>query len=174
MEFSNQQIEERLLPSVLDIKYRAIERKHRTVSIIASTIFTFVILVIPFLINMASGDTWFYDHMIYILGGWLLILGFFILLSYKGYAHKGYALRERDIIFKEGWIWRSTTVVPFNRIQHTEIDQGPIERMFGLSKLKIFTAGGASSDLKIPGLLPETANKLKDYIQLKVGRDEEE
>jgi|GEM_PF-6009490 len=118
MEFSNQQIEERLLPSVLDIKYRAIERKHRTVSIIASTIFTFVILVIPFLINMASGDTWFYDHMIYILG--------------------------------------------------------PIERMFGLSKLKIFTAGGASSDLKIPGLLPETANKLKDYIQLKVGRDEEE
>lgn len=174
MEFSNQQVEEWQLPSVLDIKYRPIEKKHRTVSIIASMIFTFIILVIPFIINMASSDTWFYDQLIYILVGWLLITGFFILLSFQGYKHKGYALRERDIIFKEGWIWRSSTVVPFNRIQHTEIDQGPIERMFGLSKLKIFTAGGASSDLKIPGLLPETANKLKDYIQLKVGRDEEE
>ncbi len=174
MEFSNQQVEEWELPSVLDIKYRQIEKKHRTVSIIATMIFTFIILVIPFFINMASSDTWFYDQIIYILGGWSLITGCFVLLSFKGYEHKGYALRERDIIFKEGWIWRSTTVVPFNRIQHTEIDQGPIERMFGLSKLKIFTAGGASSDLKIPGLLPDTANKLKDYIQLKVGRDEEE
>lgn len=174
MDFSNQQVEEWELPSVLDIKYRAIEKKHRTVSIVASMIFTFIILVIPFIINMASNDTWFFDHIIFILVGWLIIVGFLILLSYKGYEHKGYAMRERDIIFKEGWIWRSTTIVPFNRIQHTEIDQGPIERMFGLSQLKIFTAGGASSDLKIPGLLPETANKLKDYIQLKVGKDEEE
>lgn len=174
MDFSNQQVEEWELPSVLDIKYRSVEQKYRTVSIIATLIFTFIILVIPFVINMASSDTWFYDRIIYILLGWLLVTSFFILLAYKGYEHKGYALRERDIIFKEGWIWRSVTVVPFNRIQHTEIDQGPIERLFGLSKLKIFTAGGASSDLKIPGLLPNTANKLKDYIQQKVSTDEEE
>ena len=174
MEFSNQQIEEEELPSVLDIKYRSIQKKHRTVSIIASTIFALVLLAIPLVINILSGDTWFLDHIIYILGAWLLLYGFMILVSFKGYEHKGYAMRERDILFKEGWIWRSSTIVPFNRIQHTEIDQGPIERLFGLSKLKIFTAGGSSSDLKIPGLLPDTANRLKDYIQNKVGGDEEE
>lgn len=174
MEFSNQQIEESLLPSVLDIKYRAVEKTYRLVSIISSLIFAFILIAIPFGINMLSGETWFFDHILYIGLGWILLLSFFLLLAFKGYQYKGYALRERDIIFKEGWIWRSTTVVPFNRIQHTEIDQGPIERMFGLSKLKIFTAGGASSDLKIPGLMPEIANKLKDYIQLKVGKDEEE
>ena len=174
MEFSNQQIEESELPSVLDIKYRPIQKKHRTVSIIGSTIFLLIILAIPLTINILSGDTWFYDYIIYILAVWLLLYGFLILISVKGYKHKGYAMRERDIIFKEGWIWRSSTIVPFNRIQHTEIDQGPIERLFGLSKLKIFTAGGSSSDLKIPGLLPDTANRLKDYIQLKVGTDEEE
>ena len=174
MEFSNQQIEEFELPSVLDIKYRSIQKKYRTVSIIASTIFALFILAIPLTINTISDDTWFYDYIIYILGAWLLLYGLMLLMSFKGYAHKGYAMRERDIIFKEGWIWRSSTIVPFNRIQHTEIDQGPIERLMGLSKLKIFTAGGSSSDLKIPGLLPDTANRLKDYIQLKVGRDEEE
>lgn len=174
MEFSNQQIEESELPSVLDIKYRSIQKKHRTVSIIASTIFALIIVAIPLTINILSDDIWFYDYIIYILSIWLVLYGFMILVSFKGFEHKGYAMRERDIIFKKGWIWRSSTIVPFNRIQHTEIDQGPIERIFGLSKLKIFTAGGSSSDLKIPGLLPDTANRLKDYIQLKVGRDEEE
>ncbi len=174
MEFSNQQIEESELPSVLDIKYRSIQKKHRTVSIIVSTILALILLAIPLTINILSGDTWFFDHIIYIVGICCAVYGFLILLSFKGYANKGYAMRERDIIFKQGWIWRSSTIVPFNRIQHTEIDQGPIERMFGLSKLKIFTAGGSSSDLKIPGLLPDTANRLKDYIQIKVGRDEEE
>jgi len=174
MDFSNQQIEELELPSVLDIKYRPIQKQHRLVSIITSFLVALLILGVPFMINMLSGDTWFIDHILYVGSGWILILSFFLLLSFMGYKHKGYALRERDIIFKKGWIWRSATVVPFNRIQHTEIEQGPIERAFGLSKLKIFTAGGASSDLKIPGLLPETANKLKDYIQLKVGVDEEE
>ncbi|MEJ6807705.1 MAG: PH domain-containing protein [Saprospiraceae bacterium] len=174
MEFSNQQIVESELPSVLDIKYRSIQKKYRTVSIISATIFALIILAILLTINILSGDTWFYDYIIYIMVGWLLLYCFLILLSFKGFEHKGYAMRERDIIFKKGWIWRSSTIVPFNRVQHTEIEQGPIERLFRLSVLKIFTAGGSSSDLKIPGLLPETANRLKDYIQNKVGRDEEE
>jgi len=108
------------------------------------------------------------------LSFWILLYCFLILLSFKGFEHKGYAMREHDIIFKKGWIWRSSTIVPFNRVQHTEIEQGPIERIFRLSVLKIFTAGGSSSDLRIPGLLPENANRLKDYIQNKVERDEEE
>mgnify|MGYP000262163581 CR=1 FL=1 len=45
MEFSNQQIVESELPSVQDIKYRSIEKKHRTVSIIATTIFALVIFL---------------------------------------------------------------------------------------------------------------------------------
>lgn len=174
MEFTNHQVFESDLPSVATVKYQSIQKSHRTVSIIASIITTLIMLAIPFFINLLSDDTWFYDHILYILSGWLLLTSFFIFLSYQGYRYKGYALRERDVIYKKGWLWRSSTVVPFNRIQHSEIDQGPIERLFGLSKLKIFTAGGASSDLNIPGLLPETANKLKDYIQLKVATDEEE
>ena len=52
MEFSNQQIVESELPSVLDIKYRSIQKKHRTVSIIATTIFALIILAIPLTINI--------------------------------------------------------------------------------------------------------------------------
>ena len=82
-------------------------------------------------------------------------------LSYK---YMGYALREKDISFTSGLLWRSMTTVPFNRVQHCDIKQGILDRRFGLSRLTIYTAGGQSTDLMIPGLLPATAEKLKTYI----------
>ena len=83
-------------------------------------------------------------------------------------------MRSKDIVYRSGWLWRSTTTAPFNRVQHVMIDQGLIERQFQLSKLKIFTAGGSGSDLTIPGLNPETANTLKEFIVKKTTADEEE
>ena len=85
-----------------------------------------------------------------------------------------YALRERDIVYKSGWLWKQMTTAPFNRVQHVSIDQGPIERQFNLSKLKIFTAGGGASDLTIPGLDPTTANDLKEFIVKKTLASDEE
>jgi membrane protein YdbS with pleckstrin-like domain len=76
----------------------------------------------------------------------------------------GYALREKDISLKSGWFWKSMVTIPFNRVQHCDIRQGVIDRQFGLSKLTIYTAGGQSADLMIPGLRPEVAEKLKTYI----------
>lgn len=92
----------------------------------------------------------------------------------RGYEHKLYALREKDVVYKTGWLWRHMTTVPFNRVQHVSIDQGPVERNFNLSKLKIFTAGGTASDMTIPGLRPETAEFLKEFIVKKTQSDEEE
>jgi membrane protein YdbS with pleckstrin-like domain len=95
-------------------------------------------------------------------------------LSRKVFAIKQYALRKHDVIYTSGWIIRNTTVLPFNRVQHVEIKHGPIDRMFGLSSLKIFTAGGSQSDMVIPGLERERAQRIKELIVNKTGQDEEE
>lgn len=175
MNFSNLQVNVDHLPSVLDIKYHPVEKSDRKVDTIGTCILFFILLLVPFIINLLSDDTWFYDYIVYIISTWFLLFGLSLLAVFMGYRHKGFAIRDKDVIYKKGWIWRSETVVPFNRIQHSEIDQGPIERMFGLSTLKIFTAGGSSSDLAIEGITPEKAHQLKDYIQGKViGQDEQE
>jgi hypothetical protein len=93
---------------------------------------------------------------------------------WKLYAHKGYALRENDVLYKSGWLWKRKVAVPYNRIQHVEIRRGPMEELLRLRKLEIYTAGGSSSDLSIPGLDPEQAEKLRSFISLKTGMDEEE
>lgn len=80
-------------------------------------------------------------------------------------------MREKDIIYTKGLLWQTRTSIPFNRIQHAEVKQGPIERMFSLHSLKVFTAGGDSSDLVIPGLEEENASRIKEYIMGKTALD---
>ena len=55
-------------------------------------------------------------------------------------------------------------VIPFSRIQHIEIDEGPFERFFKLSTMSIYTAGDSGKDLKISGLKKEKAQEIKELI----------
>ncbi|NND35356.1 MAG: PH domain-containing protein, partial [Saprospiraceae bacterium] len=64
--------------------------------------------------------------------------------------------------------------IPFSRVQHCEIIKGVIDNMIGLVELRIFTAGGSSSDLVIPGLTPDVAFALKEHIIGKISDDDEE
>lgn len=114
---------------------------------------------------------------------WLLLLALVVpvILFFWGnvalkkiYYSKKYMLRLKDITYKSGWIWHSVTSVPYNRIQHVEIEQGPIEKIYGLSTLEVYTAGKSTSDLSIPGLESETAEKLKDFVLGQVMTKQEE
>lgn len=99
-----------------------------------------------------------------ILGLYLGLLSLSLLVVVKDHKARGYAVRRRDISVRSGWIFRTQTTVPFNRIQHVEIKEGAIERLFNLGTLQVFTAGGSSSDLSVPGLPVRTATRIKDYI----------
>jgi hypothetical protein len=101
----------------------------------------------------------------------ILIL-YSVVISILGFPKKGYLLRERDISYKTGLIYYKQISVTFNRIQHVEVSQGILGKLFGLSSVKIFTAGGSASDLSIPGLLTADAQKLKAFISEKISQYE--
>lgn len=82
---------------------------------------------------------------------------------------KGYAVRDKDIVYKSGVFWRTVTAIPFNRIQHVEKSSTPLDRKFQLASLQLFTAGGSGGDLKIHGLSAKTAEKLRKFILDKIG-----
>lgn len=82
---------------------------------------------------------------------------------------KGYALRDKDIIYKSGVFWRTVTAIPFNRIQHVEKSSTPLDRRFDIATLQLFTAGGSGGDLKIHGLSATVAEQLRVFILDKVG-----
>ena len=103
----------------------------------------------------------------------LVIWGYFtigvITLLEVGYHYfadplKQYALREHDLNFQSGLIFRSMVSQPILRIQHIEIKRGLIERKAGLATLQVFSAGGASHTFTIPGLEYSDAIALRQFI----------
>jgi membrane protein YdbS with pleckstrin-like domain len=174
MNFLNEQLNIDQLPSLSALKYVGLEKDYlkvlffsRLIPVVMFSLF-FVIFILfkPFEISAVY---------LWIIGISLeLLLLVFLLITPAVFRVKKYAIRSRDIIFNSGLIYQNTTIVPFNRVQHVEIKNGPIDRLFGLSRLKVYTAGGSQSDLVIPGLNANTAARLKEMIILKTSLDEEE
>lgn len=104
------------------------------------------------------------------LSFWIFSLSSFLILTIAliyvqiGFPRYGYALREKDISFKSGLIFFKQTSVPFSRIQHCEYSQGPLSKLFDLAEVKVFTAGGSSSDITISGLYKEEAQNLREEV----------
>jgi membrane protein YdbS with pleckstrin-like domain len=82
--------------------------------------------------------------------------------------HLGFLVREHDLTFRRGVIARTTQTIPYNRVQHVGVDRGPVERFFGLSTLRLRSAGG---DIGIEGLDVDDANRLKDLLVNRAGMD---
>ncbi len=88
--------------------------------------------------------------------------------------HRGWALREHDLVYQSGVIWRRQVILPFARIQHVETLSGPIERYFDIMRVKCFTAGGQSADLVVEGLDDATAVQVRQYLLEQIRDDEPE
>jgi hypothetical protein len=98
----------------------------------------------------------------YLLLGILCIVYFTLIIA--GFSKRKYAVREKDISYSRGIIIEKLTTVPFARVQHLEVDQKPIARIFKLASIQIFTAGESNDDLKINGIPKKEALKIKEYI----------
>ncbi|WP_284251618.1 PH domain-containing protein [Litorihabitans aurantiacus] len=86
-------------------------------------------------------------------------------------ASLGHAERAEDLVVREGLWSRSTTVVPYGRLQHVTLTEGPIDSRFGLARLEIHTA--ASGTTTVPGLPVADARALRARLARRTGgRDE--
>ena len=95
-------------------------------------------------------------------------LGAALLISRISFKNKGFAFRTHDVIYRSGAIAVTTIIIPYNRVQHVALHEGLLARKLGLATVEIFTAGGDSSDVKIPGLEKEHAEKIKKLLVGKV------
>jgi len=75
-----------------------------------------------------------------ILGPISVIALFVILrLPVRRFVARGYNMSADRLRVVRGIWWRSDSVVPFGRVQHIDVDQGPLERMYGIATRR--TAG---------------------------------
>ena len=89
----------------------------------------------------------------------------------RRYQARGYHMGPDRLRVVKGLLFRSDTVVPFGRVQHIDVQQGPIERAYGLGTLVLHTAGNHNSSVSLPGLGHDDALAMRENIRAHVKRE---
>lgn len=89
----------------------------------------------------------------------------------RRYQARGYAMGADRLRVVRGLLFRSDTVVPFGRVQHIDVNQGPLERAYGLATLTLHTAGSHNASVHLPGLLNEDALVMRETIRAHIKRE---
>ena len=173
MEFLNYPVEVDLLPKAEETPLQPVEKDYLKVLRIEWLITICVLLIgiivlvffTPWLRNVFGVALTFI--------GWIMFAFIYFLLQTKAFKTKAYAVREKDIIYRSGWIIQRTRTSPFNRIQHSSISSSFFERKFGLATLVLFCAGTDDADLRIPGLKEADANNIKEWITQKIVNEQQ-
>lgn len=164
--FTNNPINLDELPQYEAVSFLPIHKQYWNVIVINLLIFAvtlFIATAITFVSVYQSGEVGvgFYVFILVFVFGFI---GFLFWINRIAFKKKGYALREKDLLYRSGILATTTTIIPFNRIQHIAVHEGMLSRMYGLASLEIYTAGGNSSDLSISGLDKEKAYAIKELL----------
>lgn len=160
--FKNDRLDVQNLPKFEEVELASLSPKYLLKLNISTTIFLLIVSTV-----VTAAYFIFSAYRIYLPYVALFLLLLFAWNYYSNFQLQklnGYAVRERDIIYRKGFLFEKYTVVPFNRVQHVSTNRGVLDKTLNISTLKVFTAGGSGSDVSIPGLIPETANSLKEAL----------
>lgn len=96
----------------------------------------------------------------------ILIIG---LISPKiRYERYRYRITDEEIDIQEGFLWINRNIVPIERLHKIEVARGPIDRMFGLAKVSVTTAGG---DVTLRFLDNEKADFIADSLKKRINEE---
>lgn len=164
MEFLNESVDIQGLPKVEELKMNPLEHDYLKVIriewAISSLVLMLICLALVTFIPALRQIRW-----ISVIGaGWLILVGTYAFLQTKSFHRRAYAFRQKDVVYRSGWLIETIRTCPFNRIQHSSVSISLLEKRFGLGTLSLYTAGSDGADLRIPGLKEHEAHRIKEWI----------
>ncbi len=135
--------------------------KSITVARIIFGIFSIIPVIVGIVAVINSGN-WYPLLIMLVVSILFFLFGFF--WSKKQYQYCRWWMSEEGLYIQKGVFWRKRVLVPQNRVQHTDVAQGPLERRFNLAKLIVHTAGTRDASVTLGGIELETANSLRDQL----------
>lgn len=101
----------------------------------------------------------------------LIALTLIIRVPLRRYNARGYQISADRLRVVRGLLFRSDTVVPFGRVQHIDVHQGPLDRFFGIATLMLHTAGNHNASVALPGLGEPLAREMREEIRGHIRRE---
>jgi membrane protein YdbS with pleckstrin-like domain len=101
----------------------------------------------------------------------LIAIALILRIPMRRYSARGYQMSADRLRVVRGVLMRSDTVVPFSRVQHIDVHQGPLERFFGIATLTLHTAGNHNASVALPGLGEPLAREMREDIRAHIRRE---
>lgn len=169
MNFTNLQLEIENLPKIEDVALKPISKSYfKIIALNKLAVYAALISLVFLFKYVIESKEDVQLNLWYILSAVFVFCIINFIVSLLAFKKRKYAIREHDVIYSKGLIIHSMITVPITRIQHVEESRSWLARHFGLSTLKIFTAGEAGSDLSIKGLPHLEAKQIKEFISDKI------
>lgn len=108
---------------------------------------------------------------VFVVPVFLLAAFLVIRVPLRRYHARGYDMGEDRLRVVRGILFRSDTVVPFGRIQHIDVNQGPLQRAYGIATLTVHTAGTHNASVHLPGLENSLAMDMREEIRAHIKRE---
>ena len=164
--FSNEIIDTLALPQFEDVQLTPLHPSYLNV-------IWFNIALVFGIMAIAAGVGFYFinelqPYRLAVSGAYIFAVILTIVINVINFKTRGFAFREHDVIYRSGAISISTTIIPYNRVQHVAIHEGPVARWLGLATIEVFTAGGVGGDIKIPGLEKIHAAAIKQLVTGKI------
>lgn len=100
-----------------------------------------------------------------------LFLILIVRIPHRRWQARGYQMGADRLRVVRGILWHSDTIVPFGRVQHIDLDQGPIERAYGIATISVHTAGSHNATVELPGLAHDDAVAMREEIRAHIKRE---
>ncbi len=165
MTFANPQLTDAQLPDIDTVEFESVHARYPF--IVATIAAVYVVLIFAGLLvwNIFAGpDDLVFPSVWPIASAFVFLLIALPFYSFLRAASVGYAVRAHDVLLKHGVFRHTETVQPLIRLQHIEMERGPIDKWAGLAKLKLFSAGAQRETFTIPGLPLRTAARIRRYV----------
>src|SRR5699024_6405649 len=130
--FSNEQIDPATLPDFRRVQLFPVARAYLPWALITQTAFWLILAAAALVVSklpFGPLDRFWWPPLV--PAGIAVLAAVHARLDAR---YRAWALREHDLIYRYGVIWRKTVIVPFARIQHVEALHGPLERYLGLDR----------------------------------------
>ncbi|HWH17579.1 MAG TPA: PH domain-containing protein [Allosphingosinicella sp.] len=102
-----------------------------------------------------------------LLGGIALALasGFLVWWRFR------YGVGPAEVVIESGVLHRQRRVIPIDRIQDIDIEQGLLARLFGTAKVRIETGGSAKDEGNLDSVSLEDAHRLRELLRRRRAAD---
>jgi len=167
--FVNEPIDVSTIPRIRDEDFVGVHPNYLRVSLIGYAIWFAVVVFVGVTLFIAlPSNSWI---ALVVMAVVLVVTVVAFTLTILGVKNIGYQVRAHDLSYRHGVFTKTVETVPFVRVQHARVTQGPVERAFGIAKLAV---NSACPDLNISGLGFDDAERLRSIVVERAGELVEE